>query len=259
MKGAAAANTAEGVELALLVSGKSQTAMRSQARRLADWLETGSASLVDVAWTLAHHRTQFDVRAALVVTRREDAVARLRSLAESGTASAPATGAARLHAAVAEHLRGEAVAWSEILPPGNLVALPTYAFQREHFWLAPVVTTQPMPAASAPTDALATIHALGPSQREAFFLDLVKGEAAAVLGLASPEQIDADDRLFSIGFDSLRGTELRNRLRARIGVALPATLVFQHPTSRAIAVLLSDCVIGNRVEGGQPAYEELDL
>ncbi|HTF54252.1 MAG TPA: type I polyketide synthase, partial [Pseudonocardia sp.] len=48
-------------------------------------------------------------------------------------------GPARLLASLAEaHAHGVAVDWSAVLPAGQRVDLPTYAFQREHFWPAPV-------------------------------------------------------------------------------------------------------------------------
>ncbi|WP_037075676.1 type I polyketide synthase [Pseudonocardia spinosispora] len=47
-------------------------------------------------------------------------------------------GPARLLAALAEaHVHGVTVDWSTVLPAGQRVDLPTYAFQREHFWASP--------------------------------------------------------------------------------------------------------------------------
>ncbi|MCK9904758.1 acyltransferase domain-containing protein, partial [Frankia sp. Cpl3] len=92
-------------------------------------------------------------------------------------------------------------------------------------------------------------------EREQVLLDLVRGQAAAVLGHERGAAV-ADDRSFSdLGFDSLSGVEFRNRLTAITGLRLPAALVFNQPTPLALARYLRGELEPGRGEARGPLAE----
>ncbi|RZQ63965.1 type I polyketide synthase [Amycolatopsis suaedae] len=74
-----------------------------------------------------------------------------------------------------------------------------------------------------------------PAEQEALLVDVVTREVAAVLGHDTPAEVDRERGFLDIGMTSLTGVELRNLLAARTGLALPATLIFDHATPVELA------------------------
>jgi len=97
-------------------------------------------------------------------------------------------------------------------------------------------------------------------ERRRLLLALLRTETADVLGVPDPETLAGDRTLTSLGFDSLTGVELRNRLAGRTGLQLSPTLVFDHDTLDALAAhLLSELLSDGPAADGAPREAAVDF
>ncbi len=153
-------------------------------------------------------------------------------------------------------VRGVEVDWAAIFEGSgaNRVRLPTYAFQRERYWLqAPAAGAGDVGAAGlgaadhqllgAPPDqapetaqgSLVRDLAGAPqSDHKQLVLRAVQDQIAAVLGHSSTHT-NPRKALLELGLDSLTAMELRSRLSAITKLRIPTTAVFDHPTPAALA------------------------
>ncbi|WP_072802904.1 type I polyketide synthase [Rhodococcoides yunnanense] len=100
-------------------------------------------------------------------------------------------------------------------------------------------------AAPAGSTGLADeLRALDSDARESRVLDIVTSHIAAVLGHGAGADIDPERAFKNLGFDSLTAVQLRNDLASATGVALAATVVFDHPTAQALARELQTRILG---------------
>ncbi|HXB49528.1 MAG TPA: beta-ketoacyl synthase N-terminal-like domain-containing protein, partial [Streptosporangiaceae bacterium] len=173
------------------------------------------------------------------------------------------------------YVNGASVDWGAVT--GTLTAssarprpvrLPTYAFQRQRYWLAASAEREGEPASDgvpasdgAPaSDGGLASRVAGLSDEEAgqALAELVRTHAAIVLGHATAEAIDTGRSFKELGFDSPSLVELRDRLVAATGLTLPATALFSFPSPAAVARHLRAELAGVQPRGADLARVDRD-
>ena len=141
-----------------------------------------------------------------------------------------------LTAAAALFTTGLTVDWAQTFTGLNAqrVDLPTYAFQRHQYWLGGVGDVPPAVVSQWP-DLVEQLRRLPPEGQRRRLIELVCGQAAVVLGQPDGHSINPERAFHDLGFESLTGVRLRNRLTTATGLILPRTLIFDYPTPAELA------------------------
>jgi len=87
---------------------------------------------------------------------------------------------------------------------------------------------------------LRTLH----EQQHDLLMNVVCAQAATVLGHPGPDQIDPELTFKDLGFDSVKATELLDRLKTVTELDLPPTLAFDYPTPAELATRLGQLLSG---------------
>ena len=149
-----------------------------------------------------------------------------------------------------------AVGGDEALVAAARIDIPALGSHAERL---PAMLRELVPAAPRAMLWGERVAGLSESQRTQVLIDLVRGEVAFVLGHRSTDAIDPAQAFQDLGFDSLIAVELRNRINATTDLSLPATVVYDHPTSMALAEYLNT-VMAPEVQDASPldAIDELE-
>jgi acyl transferase domain-containing protein len=154
---------------------------------------------------------------------------------------------------------GVSVDWPAVLTgsEGRRVPLPTYAFDRQRYWVDGAAAMPPRANSAVPAEGLDPVSNpvtlvrrlvdMPEAEWGGVVLELVCAHVAAVLGHSGSEAIDPQRTLLELGMDSLGAVQLLKHLIAATGLDLSPTLLVDHPApaniSEYIAPQLTPLVI----------------
>ncbi len=139
---------------------------------------------------------------------------------------------------------------------------PAYEARRQRPFLERVETRQrivkPAQAEVKSSDLLRKLREAHPDDRRDVLIEHIRVEAAAVLGMTRPDDIDIYQGLFEMGMDSLMSVELKGRLENGVERALPSTLTFNYPTVAELAEYLETHVLADQLSEAAAAGPEAE-
>ncbi|MFE9581459.1 type I polyketide synthase [Nocardia sp. NPDC006044] len=155
-------------------------------------------------------------------------------------------------------VRGIPVNWGATFPEARTIDLPTYAFQRQNYWLDTIVGGNSSAAATAfdskPISAVGALPAasMSPVQERLstlpaaewpdILLDVVIAQLREIVVDLLDAEIDLDASVLDLGLTSLSVLEFRSRLTVAAGTTVSVEDLLRNPTPRAVAALLAAAV-----------------
>lgn len=137
------------------------------------------------------------------------------------------------------------------------IDLPTYSFDRKRYWLpttertlgghggdaplaqAPVVA-RPAEAPPAPSLTAEELAGLEPAERVSAVSAVVRQRVSDILGFGGAAEVEPGADFSELGMDSLAAVEIRDALQSTLGVSLPLSALYDHPTARQLATFLDE-------------------
>jgi acyl transferase domain-containing protein len=230
-----------------VLSAKTASALRAQARRLAELAASRAAPHpADAGFSLATTRSAFSQRAVVIASTLSEFRDALAAMAQGLPADNVVTGTAgdwdgdeagdldspSLTRLAHAWVHGAPVDWAAVYSgqQARLIDLPGYAFDRTRYWAgADTRQSAPGPVGSLPEEELPR------AERYAAVLDLVRSHTAGVLDHTTPDAIDVRQTFSGLGLDSAGAVDLAERLIAATGLRLPDSVTYDHPTPTALA------------------------
>ncbi|MEC3976983.1 type I polyketide synthase [Amycolatopsis sp. H20-H5] len=143
---------------------------------------------------------------------------------------------------------GVVVNWSELFAGtgARRTELPTYAFQRQHYWLDMMMDDEKTSVATS--GPVSELRGLDETERRQRLTELARAHITATLGSGVVSEIALGQTFRDLGFDSLMSAELRDRLSHALKVPLPSSVIFDYPTPAVLIEHLQSVVSGRDVD-----------
>lgn len=249
----------EGSPQLIVLSARSLEALEDATSRLAEHLRHHSElSLADVAWTLQTGRRAFEYRRFLVArdTTEAERLLRRRDRRRVFTTKPAATGPSdpdELTMLGLRWLSGDEIEWVKLHSAGRRkVSLPTYAFQRDRYWIEPLRDGAKVAMHNAKKAELLAVQEAAPVDS----LTLLKAELTGLSGV-DLGKAERETTLLNLGFDSLLLTQVAIALQKKFGVKLRFRQLLDELST--LGALADYCAAGAAAPKGPKASEQTSV